>query len=104
MMRRPPRSTRTGTLFPYTTLFRSLQSAVGFRLVVAEAVERRALMQEPGLRRYRHQHALVHQQHRLAHPLVPRANGKGGALEAAQREVVSAREASRDSGGGGTWW
>src|SRR3546814_7773109 len=23
MMRRPPRSTRTGTLFPYTTLFRS---------------------------------------------------------------------------------
>src|SRR3546814_5319323 len=27
MMRRPPRSTRTDTLFPYTTLFRSL--AVG---------------------------------------------------------------------------
>src|SRR3546814_9126519 len=25
MMRRPPRSTRTDTLFPYTTLFRSLQ-------------------------------------------------------------------------------
>src|SRR3546814_12226230 len=24
MVRRPPRSTRTGTLFPYTTLFRSL--------------------------------------------------------------------------------
>src|SRR3546814_13746976 len=24
MIRRPPRSTRTGTLFPYTTLFRSL--------------------------------------------------------------------------------
>src|SRR3546814_18934479 len=24
MMRRPPRSTRTDTLFPYTTLFRSL--------------------------------------------------------------------------------
>src|SRR3546814_18592699 len=27
MMRRPPRSTRTDTLFPYTTLFRSLLSA-----------------------------------------------------------------------------
>src|SRR3546814_8861075 len=27
MIRRPPRSTRTDTLFPYTTLFRSLQSA-----------------------------------------------------------------------------
>src|SRR3546814_13839685 len=27
MIRRPPRSTRTDTLFPYTTLFRSLESA-----------------------------------------------------------------------------
>src|SRR3546814_2115576 len=27
MSRRPPRSTRTDTLFPYTTLFRSLQEA-----------------------------------------------------------------------------
>src|SRR3546814_4752541 len=29
MIRRPPRSTRTDTLFPYTTLFRSLNSAGG---------------------------------------------------------------------------
>src|SRR3546814_7906152 len=28
MIRRPPRSTRTDTLFPYTTLFRSLQLAL----------------------------------------------------------------------------
>src|SRR3546814_12587272 len=28
MIRRPPRSTRTDTLFPYTTLFRSHQPAV----------------------------------------------------------------------------
>src|SRR3546814_2634800 len=28
MIRRPPRSTRTDTLFPYTTLFRSLEHAV----------------------------------------------------------------------------
>src|SRR3546814_12615095 len=27
MIRRPPRSTRTDTLFPYTTLFRSLEKA-----------------------------------------------------------------------------
>src|SRR3546814_14698033 len=27
MIRRPPRSTRTGTLFPYTTLFRSMIDA-----------------------------------------------------------------------------
>src|SRR3546814_10789761 len=29
MIRRPPRSTRTDTLFPYTTLFRSLDHARG---------------------------------------------------------------------------
>src|SRR3546814_2194441 len=28
MIRRPPRSTRTDTLFPYTTLFRSIWSSV----------------------------------------------------------------------------
>src|SRR3546814_15089201 len=30
MIRRPPRSTRTDTLFPYTTLFRSDGELVGF--------------------------------------------------------------------------
>src|SRR3546814_15524167 len=30
MIRRPPRSTRTDTLFPYTTLFRSVWSEGGF--------------------------------------------------------------------------
>src|SRR3546814_19453313 len=30
MIRRPPRSTRTDTLFPYTTLFRSGLEAIGF--------------------------------------------------------------------------
>src|SRR3546814_10076340 len=29
MIRRPPRSTRTDTLFPYTTLFRSARARVG---------------------------------------------------------------------------
>src|SRR3546814_20020865 len=29
MIRRPPRSTRTDTLFPYTTLFRSVVSHIG---------------------------------------------------------------------------
>src|SRR3546814_1510507 len=35
MIRRPPRSTRTDTLFPYTTLFRSLEQleAAGFRVI-----------------------------------------------------------------------
>src|SRR3546814_15364336 len=34
MIRRPPRSTRTDTLFPYTTLFRSLRN--GIRLTPPE--------------------------------------------------------------------
>src|SRR3546814_13288371 len=32
MIRRPPRSTRTDTLFPYTTLFRSLRLRAGLLL------------------------------------------------------------------------
>src|SRR3546814_2777423 len=31
MIRRPPRSTRTDTLFPYTTLFRSKLSSMSYR-------------------------------------------------------------------------
>src|SRR3546814_5420864 len=37
MIRRPPRSTRTDTLFPYTTLFRSLQQMHAARVGVARA-------------------------------------------------------------------
>src|SRR3546814_6611853 len=44
MIRRPPRSTRTDTLFPYTTLFRS----TAFDGVIAEA---RNLMAEEAARR-----------------------------------------------------
>src|SRR3546814_5418097 len=38
MIRRPPRSTRTDTLFPYTTLFRSIAGAAraAARLVVGQ--------------------------------------------------------------------
>src|SRR3546814_20523107 len=35
MLRRPPRSTRTDTLFPYTTLFRSVVLHPGFQLLDA---------------------------------------------------------------------
>src|SRR3546814_12654404 len=36
MLRRPPRSTRTDTLFPYTTLFRSAGAALSFARGVSE--------------------------------------------------------------------
>src|SRR3546814_8911651 len=39
MIRRPPRSTRTDTLFPYTTLFRSKRLAKAFR-ILATALRR----------------------------------------------------------------
>src|SRR3546814_944674 len=35
MIRRPPRSTRTDTLFPYTTLFRSLDAILDFTFLRA---------------------------------------------------------------------
>src|SRR3546814_1375277 len=38
MIRRPPRSTRTDTLFPYTTLFRSLRHDAGDRVVDTAAL------------------------------------------------------------------
>src|SRR3546814_12446178 len=42
MRRRPPRSTRTDTLFPYTTLFRSQRSeAARLCLRIKEGIDRR---------------------------------------------------------------
>src|SRR3546814_14895060 len=35
MIRRPPRSTRTDTLFPYTTLFRSISGHATFDMAVS---------------------------------------------------------------------
>src|SRR3546814_13745337 len=38
MIRRPPRSTRTDTLFPYTTLFRSRRTQFPFRFSLPDGV------------------------------------------------------------------
>src|SRR3546814_19968575 len=42
MIRRPPRSTRTDTLFPYTTLFRSLRDS-------ADSASPTALLSDPSI-------------------------------------------------------
>src|SRR3546814_4956617 len=42
MIRLPPRSTRTDTLFPYTTLFRSLQYDRGLRRTAAQEDRQRS--------------------------------------------------------------
>src|SRR3546814_4489216 len=47
MIRRPPRSTRTDTLFPYTTLFRSIQALdlLGRKLLMGQGAAFRLLLQ-----------------------------------------------------------
>src|SRR3546814_2384728 len=47
MIRRPPRSTRTDTLFPYTTLFRSAREGARIELLndpIAATLDGRALL------------------------------------------------------------
>src|SRR3546814_17579911 len=46
MIRRPPRSTPTDTLFPYTTLFRSGRAAGGLRSQVAASLFRGELLMD----------------------------------------------------------
>src|SRR3546814_13361360 len=48
MIRRPPRSTRTDTLFPYTTLFRSAGLPVPRGIVVRSADEAAAFAERVG--------------------------------------------------------
>src|SRR3546814_3403946 len=52
MIRRPPRSTRTDTLFPYTTLFRSV-AGVGVEVRVARTEASRVLADEAAVDRVR---------------------------------------------------
>src|SRR3546814_3826936 len=48
MIRRPPRSTRTDTLFPYTTLFRSIAAKLTFgERSSLVAFDRRGVIAEP---------------------------------------------------------
>src|SRR3546814_12030905 len=71
MIRRPPRSTRTDTLFPYTTLFRSgrIDAPIGGRLRCGLG---RRLADHPG-------HALLHQPHAAARSPGNLASGADGA-------------------------
>src|SRR3546814_20298274 len=48
MIRRPPRSTRTDTLFPYTTLFRSQVATSGAEIILGNTYH---LMLRPGAER-----------------------------------------------------
>src|SRR3546814_5308060 len=53
MIRRPPRSTRTDTLFPYTTLFRSVHLAGGHRVAADDEAGGEGIARRRGLQRLR---------------------------------------------------
>src|SRR3546814_10525690 len=61
MIRPPPRSTRTDTLFPYTTLFRSGYHGVGFGGISVGGIvsNRRVFPMIPGADHLRHTHDLA---------------------------------------------
>src|SRR3546814_12337963 len=68
MLRRPPRSTRTDTLFPYTTLFRSLEpeegAGVGLEEVLPHRIDYRDALAVEG---HREQAAELDPVHRRVH-------------------------------------
>src|SRR3546814_12354714 len=70
MIRRPPRSTRTDTLFPYTTLFRSRNRAFDQRCAVIKRTRLDTLRQrasrfgQPFGRRLRDDAGILADQHR----------------------------------------
>src|SRR3546814_4914224 len=61
MIRRPPRSTRTDTLFPYTTLFRSRLSAVARRRARPQASRHMARRHTPRARDVSETEGSLHQ-------------------------------------------
>src|SRR3546814_11323518 len=93
MLRRPPRSTRTDTLFPYTTLFRSLL-AVSWSLAAsaADPADWLASMSEAA-RAANYQGVIVYQTHdRLETMRVVHRNRKGKEVERVQTLTGAPRE------------
>src|SRR3546814_8546263 len=86
MIRRPPRSTRTDTLFPYTTLFRSLRGGSGRGLQNFLALLPVAGAQFVRLKRIEHAKrflrvaALVETVHRHMLDHIVRIDDEGGAI------------------------
>src|SRR3546814_2783088 len=59
MIRRPPRSTRTDTLFPYTTLFRSKRRCTGIGIPMRLADDDRGLEMVPEMAVHRVRHRAI---------------------------------------------
>src|SRR3546814_19249933 len=107
MIRRPPRSTRTDTLFPYTTLFRSIEvelddqiEGFGIRLDDAITRERRTLRA-----RYR----LVSADNGQVLLDAAAASDAGIDVTTSEYATIAAEQTaperpSEDNVGGASWW
>src|SRR3546814_8532450 len=75
MRRRPPRSTRTDTLFPYTTLFRSFEPRFDIRRQRRDRLRQRDACDERQARRRRIARGQMHhgRPHEIAETVAPRA-------------------------------
>src|SRR3546814_18398410 len=89
MQRRPPRSTRTDTLFPYTTLFRSSQvpggKAVFPSLSVTENLELASWLQ----RDQRELKARISRVHEIFPILAERGRDSSGDLSGGQQQMIA---------------
>src|SRR3546814_19003387 len=95
MIRRPPRSTRTDTLFPYTTLFRSLQHAYLEKKVRAEVTEATLKARYEQLLKSQPPEEEVH----ARHILVPTEADAKAALEEVKKGAAFAEVSTKRSTG-----
>src|SRR3546814_14968561 len=84
MLRRPPRSTRTDTLFPYTTLFRSgkLAKATGTKVETIRYYESVGLLAPPA--RTKSNYRAYSAQHLARLSFIRRARSLGFSIEQVQ--------------------
>src|SRR3546814_3689526 len=88
MIRRPPRSTRTDTLFPYTTLFRSpcARNRLGIGRSVDRIADDAARLRDREVRRRAAEDDVVER-----HALLPRIGGREGVAAIFDRDAVDGR-------------
>src|SRR3546814_17724817 len=95
MIRRPPRSTRTGTLFPYTTLFRS-EAACSFKDVHQQPFV--ALFDKPDPRRLIDKVKYVDEQHAACCIILhPKRAGRCRDDDAQESETVPVPQVERQA-------
>src|SRR3546814_6403192 len=94
MIRRPPRSTRTDTLFPYTTLFRSDGAIVNHD--EERIVERQGRMAEQG----RCEHVAPLHRQLIVEPGAERLAARGDRFGRRSRRRVAAARAGRTATAG----